>query len=67
MKKKELYQNNSCRLPLEHILGKAQVDVVEADFYENRVLVVLVKITPYEVIPLDEHYREIVRHQRFYG
>lgn len=35
MKKKQLYQNNSCRLPLEHIPGEAQVDFGKADFYEN--------------------------------
>ena len=38
MRKKELYQDNSCRLPLEHITGEAQVDFGEADFYENGTL-----------------------------
>jgi transposase len=38
MRKKELYQDNSCRLPLEHIPGEAQVDFGEADFYENGTL-----------------------------
>lgn len=35
MKKKQLYQDNSCRLPLEHNPGEAQVDFGKADFYEN--------------------------------
>lgn len=38
VKKKELYQNNSCRLPLEHKPGEAQVDFGRADFYENGIL-----------------------------
>ncbi|KYO68560.1 hypothetical protein ATZ99_00690 [Thermovenabulum gondwanense] len=38
MRKKEIYQDNSCRLPLEHIPGEAQVDFGEADFYENGTL-----------------------------
>ncbi|WP_083947322.1 IS21 family transposase [Thermovenabulum gondwanense] len=37
-KKKEIYQDNSCCLPLEHIPGEAQVDFGEADFYENGIL-----------------------------
>lgn len=35
IKKKELFQNNTCRLPLVHIPGEAQADFGEADFYEN--------------------------------
>lgn len=38
MKKKELYQKNTCKLPLEHIPGEAQVDFGHADFYENGTL-----------------------------
>ncbi|KXG74325.1 hypothetical protein AN619_24180 [Thermotalea metallivorans] len=35
MKKKQVFQDNTCRLPLEHIPGEAQVDFGKADFYEN--------------------------------
>ncbi len=38
MKKKELFQTNTCRLPLQHIPGEAQVDFGKADFYENGTL-----------------------------
>jgi hypothetical protein len=34
-KKKELYTNNDCSIPLEHSPGKAQADFGEADFIEN--------------------------------
>lgn len=34
-RKKQIFQNNSCRLPLIHSAGEAQVDFGKADFYEN--------------------------------
>lgn len=37
IKKKELFQKTTCRLPLQHIPGEAQADFGEADFYENGV------------------------------
>jgi transposase len=33
-KKKELFKNNTCYLPLQHIPGEAQVDFGDADFHE---------------------------------
>jgi len=38
MKKKELFQKNTCKLPLVHIPGEAQADFGQADFYENGTL-----------------------------
>lgn len=38
LKKKELFEKNTCRLPLEHIPGEAQADFGHADFYENGTL-----------------------------
>jgi len=38
MKKKELFQTNTCKIPLEHPPGEAQVDFGQADFYENGTL-----------------------------
>ncbi len=38
IKKKELYQKDTCMIPLEHIPGEAQVDFGHADFYENGTL-----------------------------
>jgi len=35
IKKKEIFGENKCFLPLEHIPGEAQVDFGDADFYEN--------------------------------
>lgn len=35
LRKKELYKNNSCHLPLIHKVGEAQVDFGEAEFYET--------------------------------
>jgi transposase len=34
-KKREIYRNDACYLPLDHIAGEAQADFGEADFYEN--------------------------------
>ncbi len=34
-RRKEIYANYNCSLPLEHIAGEAQVDFGQADFYEN--------------------------------
>jgi len=38
VKKKELFQKNTCKLPLVHIPGEAQADFGKADFYENGTL-----------------------------
>lgn len=38
LKKKQIYKDNTCKLPLEHIPGEAQVDFGKADFYENGTL-----------------------------
>jgi len=35
IKRKEIFSENKCYLPLEHIPGEAQVDFGDADFYEN--------------------------------
>jgi transposase len=35
IKKKEIFNDMKCALPLEHIPGEAQVDFGDADFYEN--------------------------------
>lgn len=37
IKKKELFQKNTCKLPLKHPPGEAQADFGQADFYENGV------------------------------
>jgi len=40
LKKKELYQKDTCMIPLEHIPGEAQVDFGHADFYENGTILI---------------------------
>ena len=47
-KKKELYQNNSCRLPLEHKPGEAQVQVAELTFMKTGYYIMdFIKMLPF--------------------